>query len=165
MALTEKQQAFVEAIATDRLSYSAAYSKAFDVSGMQKLTVAKRASELARKPEIQAEINVILEGARRNSVKAAAYSLDDAIAEVDEGLELAKTNGQSSAFLQGVKLKAQLAGHVIDRKEVSTKDPLTGATIEELGRMRDEITRRMLAAKAAEPPDHRPIALHVGRAA
>lgn len=160
---TEKQMVFIECVALKRMSLLDAYSTAFDVTGMKASTIAKRGSELFKRPDINAEINLVIEGARRASVKAASYTLDDAIADVEEGMNLAKTNGQSSAYVQAVKLKAQLAGHVIDRKEVSTKDPLATATLDELGTMRDEITRRILAAKAAEAD--KPQALPLAKAA
>lgn len=165
MALTEQQERFAQLVAVDRKSQRAAYLEAYGDGGAASSTIDRRARAVATQPEVVARVKVLVDGATEKLCEIGAYTLQAALIEAEEARQLAHERGQASAAAAAVKLKAQIAGHVLDKKEVSTKDPLTGATIEELGRMRDEITRRMLAAKAAEPPDSRPIALPVGRAA
>lgn len=150
MAPTAAEQEFARLVGSGKFTQTAAYSQAFDVSKIQPGTVIKRASALAKREDIKALIAVVVEGAGVASVKAAAYTIDVAIAEADEARADAKANGQASAQVAAIKLKSQLAGHVLDRKEIKAVDPLKDATTEELGRLRDEITRRIVAAKDAE---------------
>ena len=148
--LKPREEAFARAVATGKLNQSAAYSECYEAASLSPAVIADRASRLAGKPEVQARIKVLTVGVTKAALKAAAYTLDVAIGEVDEIMSEARANKQAAAAVAAVKLKAQLAGHVIDRKEIKEIDPLKGATLEELGKLRDEITMRMLAAREAE---------------
>lgn len=149
MALTPQQAKFAENIAVKRMTQFDAYSDAYDVSAMSRSTAMKRSGEMAKHPEVEAQIQVLREGATKTAIKAAAYTLDAAISECDEVLQLAKEKGQTSAAVAAVKLKSQLAGHVLERKETSVKDPLADATNAELVKLRAEIDARLAASKQA----------------
>lgn len=157
MALTAAQAKFAHGIAVDRLSQVAAYSAAYDVSNMSKSTIDRRAREVAQHPGVKAEIELISAGATAAAITAAAYTLDKAISEAEDARILAHKMGQASAASGAVKLKAQLAGHVVERKEFSEKDPLKDATNDELVKLRAEIDARLSAGKAAAEVTEAPI--------
>jgi len=160
MAMTPQETAFARLYATGKVPRNEAYSTIYDVANLSKSALNKRASLLASRPDIVAAVKVITDGVTSATVKAAAYTIDKAMEEAEEARQLAHRTGQSSAASAAVKLKSQLAGHVLDRKEVSTKDPLAGATIDELARLRDEVTRRILAAREASALTERTNMVH-----
>jgi len=164
MPLNVKQEQFARAIAAGK-PQSVAYAEVYGAGKRSEKTLAEAACRLANTPQVRMRINVITEGATRASIKAAAHTIDVAIDEVDQIMHEARANGQASAAVAAAKLKSQLAGHVLDRKEIREIDPLKGATLEELVKLRDEITRRMLAAREAEDITAQPRTKMVGNAA
>lgn len=117
MALTSQQEVFAKKIALENLNQSAAYSAAYNVAKMAPKTITDRAHDLAKLPEVAARIDVLRERATAASVKAAAHTRDAAINEAQALLEDAHALGQISAGVAAAKLKAQLAGHLDEKKQ------------------------------------------------
>lgn len=150
MALSPKHEEFARLVASGKFTQSEAYAQVYDATAMTADNLSRRASRLANTPKVVDRIEVLKVGATAAAVKAAAYTLDAAMVDIDRVLKLAEDKGQTSAAVAAVKLKSQLAGHVLDRKEVSTKDPLADATNAELVKLRAEIDARLAASKQAE---------------
>ena len=139
--LTAKQEAFCRAIAVEGLNQSAAYSKAYDAAKMTAKSISEAASRLAADSKVAARIAVISEGATAVAVKKAGLTLADAMGEAGELLDGAKAAGQYSAGVAAAKLRAQLAGHLVERKEVRS------------GPLEDVDIQRLLAMKAQAEAD------------
>lgn len=148
MALTAKQEQFAQGIALKGLNQSAAYSAAYDASKMTPETIACRASELAKHSDVADRINVLRERATGAAVKKAGYTLADAIAEADELAADGKALGQISAAVAAIKLKAQLGGHLVEKKEIRTGS-LEDTDLEKLAHMKAQAEAEMQAAEDA----------------
>ena len=149
MALTAKQEAFCRGVALDKLTQSASYARAYDTSKMTESAVSSKAAQTAAIPEVRERIAVLIERATTAAVKKAAYTLADAIKEADTAMQDGMALGQVSAAVAAIKLKAQLGGHLVERKEVVTKH-LEAADIEVLEHMQKEIATRLKRAREAK---------------
>ena len=136
-ALTEKQEAFAVEVAKGT-SLTKAYKLCLDAEKMSDTTVLSRAKELARTPHVEARISVLRSLATAAAVRATAYTLEAAMKEADIAYEAAHALGQTSTMVSAATLKAKLAGHLIERKEVRS-GPLEDADISELTRLRSEL--------------------------
>lgn len=146
--LTAKQERFAQNIALKGMNQSAAYAEAYDAGKMTPETITSRASELAAHSGVAARINVLKEGTARAAVKAAAYSRDDAIQEADEARLAALANGQSSATVAAIKLKAELSGHLADKK-ADAKGSLDDMDIEKLLELRKAVEDKVERSREA----------------
>lgn len=135
MALTAKQERFAQNIALKGMTQSAAYAEAYDAVKMKPETVSRAAVDLAANPSVSARIDVLKQGATRAAVKAAAFTLDDAIRESDENRLAALANGQTSAAVAATKLKAELSGHLTEKK-ADPKGSLDSLDVERLLELR-----------------------------
>ena len=148
MALTAKQEQFAKNVGLRGMNQSEAYSAAYDASKMTPESIATAASRLVADANVSSRINVLRERATAAAVKKTGYTLADAIDEADvaarEGLAL----GQVSATVAAVKLKAQLAGHLVEKKEIRT-GALEEVDLEKLALMREQAEREIKAAEDA----------------
>jgi hypothetical protein len=149
VALTAKQEAFCRAVALEGLDQTAAYSKAYDVSKMKQESVHKAASNLANDPKVSTRIAVLTERATAAAVKKAGYTLADAMAEAEEVLDDAKALGQIGPAVSAVKLRAQLAGHLVEKKEVSTKTSLEETDVDSLLKIKAQVDAQLDRAREA----------------
>ena len=74
-------------------------------------------------------------------MEKTGLTLADCIAEANIWVADAQALGNTSAGVAATKLRAQLAGHLVERKEVSTKGQLDDMDIAALAKMRDEANR------------------------
>lgn len=141
MALTAKQEQFAKAVALDGMNLSDAYAKAYDTARMLPKTASDNASRLAAEPAVAERINVLRERATAAAVKKTGYTLADAIEEADTAAREGLALGQVSATVAAVKLKAQLAGHLVEKKEIRT------------GQLEDTDLAKLAAMKAQAEAD------------
>lgn len=137
--LTDKQRIFRDELVGGATQVEA-YKAAFDTSTMLETTISKRAGELAKLPKIAVTISGIVKGAQDLAARALSYTLHDAILEADRLIGMAEAEGQSGAAVSAATLKAKLAGHLVERKEVRS-GPLEDADVQELQRVRRELAR------------------------
>jgi hypothetical protein len=143
--LTPKQLAFVTKVVCESLSYSDAYRAIYDCKNRTPEQVSSAASSLARSPKVAAKISALQRGAEAAAVAKTSYTLADAIKEAEDLRAMAVEKGQVAAATQAASLKAKLAGHLIDRKEIKS-GPLEDTDVEDLEALLAELKRR----KAAE---------------
>ena len=149
MALTAKQEVFCQKLALGTMTQSEAYACAYDVARMTPKSLAEAASKLMRSPEVSARVEVLRERAAKAAVKRAAVTLDSCIADAEELMADAKALGQISAGVAAAKLRAQLSGHLVERKEVKQTGPLDETDVEKLVEIKAEVERKLAAAKDA----------------
>ena len=147
--LTAKEEIFCQCLAMRKMNQSEAYSTAWDASKAKPETIASKASILASQEKIKARISVLTERATAIAVKKAGLTLADEIMACTETLENARALGQASAEVAAIKLRAQLGGHLVERKEVSTKGTLEEADIAKLMALKREIDLRITLSKEA----------------
>lgn len=148
MALTAKQEMFAKLIALEGMNQSEAYAKAYDTSGWKPASVASKASTMASDASVAARIVVLKERATDAAVRKTAITLADSIAEAGEMLEGAKAAGQYSAGVAAAKLRAQLAGHLVERKEVR-QGPLDDTDVAKLMKMKADAEASIAALREA----------------
>ena len=147
--LTAKQEAFCLKI-IEGLSQTEAYEAAYGPSDAKPASIKKMAGKVASRSAVQARIGFLRGAVAETVVKKALYTLEDALAEADSHIELARDEGQASAAVAATTLKAKLVGLLVEKKEISHKGPLDTQDMAELEAIRDEANRRLAAAKAAD---------------
>lgn len=156
--LTPKQEQFVHLVAREGLTNTEAYKRVYDCTAAPHEEIPKRAYALATSAKVASAIATIKGAVQAEASRKAAYTLADAIKEADEILEAARRANNLTAANQAAKLKAQLAGHMVERREIKF-GALEQSDVEELEAIRDEVRRR-LAEKGRDvaPEDHnRPV--------
>ena len=141
MALTAKQEAFARAVGVEGLNQTEAYTKAYGAGKMSPNALSSTAARLAALPPVAARIAVLIEGPTAEAVRKTGLTLADSINEAGEMLDGAKAAGQYSAGVAAAKLRAQLAGHLVERKEVRS------------GPLEDVDIARLLSMKAQAEAD------------
>ena len=131
MALTVKQERFCQLVALKQMTQTAAYSEVYDITGKTPEGIAKLASAVANRPGMQERISVLRERGTVEAVRKAGRTLADCVQGVEELIEDAKNLGQISAGIAGAKLRAQLLGHLVEKKEVR-QGPLDDADLTKL---------------------------------
>lgn len=139
--LTPKQQAFVVKVTCENLSFSDAYRAVYDCTNRTPEQINSAASSLARSAKVAARISAVQRGAEAAAVAKATYNLQAAIAEAEEQRVAALEKGQIAAATAASKLKAQLAGHLVERKEIRS-GPLEDSDVEDLEALLAELKRR-----------------------
>lgn len=121
----------------------------------------------ARIEAIQAASAERVVKANSKAMEAIAYTRDDAMKEAEEVLKQARELGQLGSAIQAVKLRAQLKGHLIERKEIGGPGDFEAMTPDEIraeidailsGQSREASEGIAAAAETGEMPD--PSRLH-----
>lgn len=149
MALTSKEEQFAQSVALKQMDVVTAYTTVYNVTKMSPGMIEKKANALSVKLEVQQRISVLRDRAMSASQKKEQYDLAAAIAEADTLIEDGKALGQIGAAVSAAQLKAKLAGHLVDRKEVTNKTGLEGADVQTLEAMKKKIQRELDAAREA----------------
>ena len=138
MALTAKQEVFCQKVAIQKLTQTDAYSAAYDVEKMAPDTIRKKASELALSGDVAARIAVLSERATAAALKKSGLTLEASMKELDDLMQDAQALGQISAGVAAAKVRAQLAGHLVEKKEIRS-GPLEASDVEALLKMQRQI--------------------------
>ena len=125
--LTPKQNAFCLHVAQGR-SQSDAYRLIYDASKMKPESVTTAASILAANEMVADRISVLSSRAAARATNKTAYTLEAAILEAEDIRHEALADGNQGAAVSAATLKAKLAGHLVERKEVRS-GPLEEADI------------------------------------
>lgn len=118
--LTDKQQKFVLNYVINGNNASEAYRCSYDCSKMSANSIAVEASKLLKNPNValwvkQANANV--QEVIQDEIK---YSAKDCFDELDEVRERAKKDkGNYTQEIKAIELKGKLAGHFIDKHQVT----------------------------------------------
>jgi hypothetical protein len=112
------------------------YRQSRPVGTMNDQTVAQRAKELLKRPQVLARIAELRLPAALEVRKAYKYTLDAALRECDQAYALALALGQPSVMVSAITVKAKIAGLVIDKRE------------ERHGLLDDVTTRQLLQIRA-----------------
>jgi phage terminase small subunit len=113
MALTAKQEAFCQAIVSG-MSQADAYRQAYNAAKMKPATVQKRASELMANGEVAGRVAEL----RRPVVEKVQYSLEQAMIEAAEAMEVAREKMNGGAMVAAVQLRAKLNGLLVEKVKV-----------------------------------------------
>jgi phage terminase small subunit len=91
-------------------------------------------SELRKNREIAVRIGEIRAVITESITRFMTYGLAQAMAETNEALELARTNGQPGQMIAAITLKARLCGLLIERKQIDYRniDELSDGELENL---------------------------------
>lgn len=148
MALTAKQEVFCQGVAVRKLSQTDAYSYAYDVGKMKPASINDASSKLAANPEVAQRIVVLKERATAAAVKAGALTLAESIDEAGQMFEDAKALGQVAAGVAAAKLRAQLSGH-LDEKKQDAKGSLDDMDVKGLLEMREAVEAKVKQSREA----------------
>ncbi|MDP3940358.1 MAG: hypothetical protein Q8R92_19765 [Deltaproteobacteria bacterium] len=148
MALTAKQEAFARAVAIGGMNQTAAYASTYEVGKSTQKSIQDSASRLAAEPQVKARIKLLTERAAGVAVKKAGLTLAQSMAEAESLLEDAQALGQISAGVAAAKLRAQLAGHLVEKKEEKT-GPLTDMDVTSLLALKAEVQAQLQRNKDA----------------
>ena len=119
--LTDKQQKFVLNYVINGGNATEAYRQSYDCDSAKDETINSEASKLLKNPKVapwikQAESNV--QQVFQDEIK---YSAKDCFDELDEVQQRAKLDkGSYSQELKAIELKGKLAGHFVDKHQVTT---------------------------------------------
>ena len=122
--LTEQQNRFVLAYGNCRKPIEA-FKQAYDCSNMNANTIYVEASRLLKNPKISPWIAYIEENSQKVAIEELNYSIRDCFDEVDEMKKIAlesldkSGNPNINAAIKAVELKGKLAGHFIEKHNVT----------------------------------------------
>ena len=116
MRLTEKQEKFAQLIVEGKANQTKAYRACYSVKRMKDKGVHEEACKLRKNPKVAHRIEEL----RREVVRRLEYSIEDAMRECDEAIEIAKEARQASAIVSAVTLKSKLMGILVEKKKVDT---------------------------------------------
>ena len=123
--LTDKQERYAEHLARGMESRAAAKAAGYSDSYAR-----VAATRMKKYPAVARAVEVI----RAEGRTLAAYDLVAAMAQAQEGIDLARVHKNPMAFIKGCELRAKLSGLLIDKVEVVTVD-LKGALVEARSRV------------------------------
>jgi hypothetical protein len=122
--LTPKQEKFAQCVASG-MTQADAYRSAYAVGESTKPeTVLKRASELMANGDISGRVLEL----RKPVIKKMQYTLETAMQEADKAYLLAERLDKPEAMVSAAKLRAQLAGVFVDRKQIQISKVAEGDT-------------------------------------
>lgn len=107
--LTPKREKFAQQIAKG-VAQADAYRAAFNPKRSKPETIHQEASRLARNPHVAARIAAL----RAPVVAKVRYEIENAMAECDEAIVLAKEKGNPGAMVAAVQLKSKLNGLLVE---------------------------------------------------
>lgn len=148
MELTPKQERFAQNIALKQMNQTEAYKDAYDTGKMSESSIRGAAAALAANRAVAERIAVLKAGATAAAIKKSGYELADAIEEAEDARQLTRDQGQGSAMVAAIKLKAQLAGHLVEKKEVNNTN-LDAKEIERLKAMHQQALDTLAKAREA----------------
>jgi hypothetical protein len=129
MLKNPKRESFAQSVANGTSLVDAARSAGYETSRAY-----KTASELRKRADIAARIQEILEKRTKLNVVHDVYGMRECLAETDEALQMARTNGQPSHMVAAITLKAKLVGLLVERRQIDYKNvgELSDAELESL---------------------------------
>ena len=118
--LTTKQQQFVLYYSINGGNATEAYKNSYDCSGMKDTSINVEASKILKNPKVslwikQAESNV--QQVFEDEIKYSAKDCFDELAEVQARAR--KRTGNYSQEIKAIELKGKLAGHFVDKHQVT----------------------------------------------
>ena len=128
-ALTAKQEAFARAVATG-MNQSDAYRAAYDVARMKATSINVNACKLMADAKVAQRVAEL----RRPAIEKVQYSVEQAMLEAADALQVAKASGNGGAMVAVVTLRSGLHGLLIECREVCT-GPLEALSTDELEAM------------------------------
>lgn len=118
--LTQKQQTFVLHYTINGGNASEAYRKAYDCENMQDNSIAVEASKLLKNPNVTLWLNQANVNKQEVFKEELKYSVVDCFEELAEVQNRAKKDkGNYSQEIKAIELKGKLAGHFVDRHNVT----------------------------------------------
>lgn len=116
--LTIKQEKFAERYLEHRNATRAYKEAGYSCKTWPDSAIWSAASRMLKNSKVAARINAV----QYKAVERAEYTLEQAIKEAREDREHAKELGQLGAAVSGGKLAAQLAGHLVERRDNTNRD-------------------------------------------
>jgi hypothetical protein len=138
-------------VGTEGLADTEAYKLTYDCTKLLPEQIKRRSYDLLHSPIVAERIRVLRGAMEAAAVKAAAYTLADAIREAEEIRAKAFTAGNLTAANSAAALKAKLAGHLVEKKEVKF-GALEQADVDELEMLRAELRRRLADRHGIDAP-------------
>lgn len=125
--LTAKQESFAQHLAKGA-TQADAYRAAFAPKRCKDKTIHEKASRLAAEGKVQARLAAL----RAPVVAKVRYEIEQAMAECDEAIALAKKNDSASAMVAAVQLKSKLNGLLVEdrRNQRRPFEELTDAQLD-----------------------------------
>lgn len=157
----ERHETFAQALAQGK-TQAEAFRLAYPRSKNWKPdAVWSKASTLAKRPEVQARAEYLRERAKERAAKVRAeteervvesvlYTLADAMREAEEALRIARERQHAGWIAQAVKLRAQLMGLLVERREIKG-DPLDQLNTEQLRQVGEMIRSALGETPLLEP--------------
>lgn len=149
MALTLKQEAFAVRVGTEGLADTEAYKLTYDCTRLEPEQIKRRAYDLVLSPIVAERIRALRGAMQATAVRKAGYTLADAILEAEALREAAVESKSFAAATSAATLKAKLAGHLVEKKEIKFGQ-LEQADVEELEALRDELRKRLSERRGIE---------------
>lgn len=118
--LTDKQQQFVLRYAINGNNGAEAYRFAYDCKGSNEATINSEVNKLLKNPKITLWLNQVKANVQEVFEDEIKYSIKDCFDELDEVRKRAKKDkGNYSQEIKAIELKGKLAGHFVDKHQVT----------------------------------------------
>ena len=119
-SLTDKQQQFVLRYAINGNNGAEAYRFAYNCEGSSEATINSEVNKLLKNPKITLWLNQVKANVQEVFEDEIKYSVKDCFDELDEVRQRAKKDkGNYSQEIKAIELKGKLAGHFIDKHQVT----------------------------------------------
>ena len=119
-SLTDKQQQFVLRYAINGNNGAEAYRFAYNCEGSSEATINSEVNKLLKNPKITLWLNQVKANVQEVFEDEIKYSVKDCFDELDEVRQRAKKDkGNYSQEIKAIELKGKLAGHFIDKLQVT----------------------------------------------
>ena len=118
--LTQKQQQFILRYTINGGNGTDAYRFAYDCAGSQEATINTEVSKLLKNPKISLWLKQAEENKQqvfKNEIKYSAKDCFDELTEIQSRAK--KDKGNYSQEIKAVELKGKLAGHFVDKHQVT----------------------------------------------
>ncbi len=141
MNLTEKQEKFCHLLVSG-MNQSDAYRGAYSAGKMAESTIHVSACQLAANHKVANRIEAL----RAPVIAKLRYGLEQAMIECKEGMEMAKENKHSSAYISAVSLRAKLNGLDVEPRK-NDRGAFSEMTDDDLARAMVEVDTAIERAK------------------